>query len=452
MMKTKLSCIALAVLSVSGCASFAPSDAPRIVGHQAVGHGSMSDAEAQYAVGKYYLGQKRAALALLAFTRALEADPQHAEAYNARATAFVQLGDLERAEADMMHAIDLSPEAAHLLNNQGYVQILREDYEGAARSLRQAFELEPRNPRVVANWKLLSSRVSTNPALTQALLSGGPRKSTGLEPTRVAEPTPAVVSALSKVFTGPVINLDRTSPVAVGTARTEKTPLHSASKTMQEPEATTTVLNLAHMPIQPVPDRPKAPEQQPAIKSTTIFSSRVINVPAPTGTSGPLVPSPIAVDRVPSKVRVQRVSFTGSAPATRIATAMPDRELHKRADSARIQVANGNGVRGMAARFSQQLPAANYEVVRISNASHFRYGQTRIYFRDGYQEQALQLSRSLPVRAAVMLNNEIARRSDLQVVLGRDLVERKVAVVESVKSAKTNAIQLAEAAKGGPHH
>ncbi len=410
----KLSFVALAILALSGCASLSPTEPLRVVGHKSVDHGAMSDAEAQYALGKYYLGQNRAALALLAFTRAVEADPKHVEAYNARATAFVHLGDLERAESDLARAINLAPQAAHLRNNQGYLRILRENYEGAAESLRTAFELEPRNERVVANWKLLSARVSTNPVLAKALRASPIEQQAGMAPARAPEPTEPVVAALSEVLSGPVINLP--APRASTAAPLAASTSAPAADSIAPHRASTRIVDLT--PPSADAGRAKAQERvtvaAPAVPTVAISAAptRVLHVSKDGQVSAQ---QPVANTVKGGAVEVIR---TSSEPKPVVpATATTD---------ARIEVSNGNGIRGMAARFSKQLARSDYKVVRISNAQRFDYQQTRIYFRTGYLEQALELSRSLPVRTAVMLNNDVGARSDLLLIVGRDLATGKV--------------------------
>lgn len=73
-------------------------------------------------------------------------------------------------------------------------------------------------------------------------------------------------------------------------------------------------------------------------------------------------------------VEVARVQ----APAAQHAAAKP-----LPAAPARLEVSNGNGVRGMAAAVAQRLRAAGMDVVRLSNTVPFNVEETRVEFRSG---------------------------------------------------------------------
>lgn len=395
----RISGIAIAVAAAAGCASIEQREPHRVVGHQAVRHGGASDAEAQYALGKYYLGENRAALALIAFTRAIEYDPRHAEAYNGRATALAGLGDLERAAQDLARAIELAPRSAHLLNNLGYVQIQRRDFVGAAESLRRAFDLEPRNPRVVANWRMLAASVSDDPALARSLKAPTERGGPGLADLPAPAATPAVVQSLSAALSGPVVNLE-----FPGTAIASPAPL---------PAPLSATSNVDFERRQP------QPEPAPSTAVVTI-------APSPT-TDQAATPGGVArADVAPAQLSVVNLHAGPAAaglPDTALAPVAvgPVVDVAAVVRAARIEVSNGNGVRGMAARIGKRLGGHDYRVTRITNAASFDHTRTRIYFRDGFQREALRLGRSLGAQPAVMLDNTISPRADLRLVIGRDL-------------------------------
>lgn len=421
----RLSIIAITVAAATGCASIEHREPLRIVGHQAVRHGTASDAEAQYALGKYYLGQNRAALALIAFTRAIEYDPQHAEAHNGRASALVQLGDLERAGQDLARAIELSPKSAHLLNNLGYLRIQQRDFIGAAESLRRAFELEPRNPRVVANWRMLAATVSGNPELARMLRAPARQVEPGLAELPAPSPTPSVVRSLSAALSGPVVNLDysrlATAPThAPGAEAASATTPASPGARSDSAAPSTSVVDLERR--QPVTEPARA--------------TAVVTVEAPRS-SAPTAPAIEAAAAQPAPARLSVVNLEAAAP---VEAAASDRALAPVAvgavvdvaavvRAARIEVSNGNGVRGMAALVASQLAARDFRVARITNAGHFGHPETKIYFRDGYLQEALRLSRTLAAHPALLLNNSLPSRSDVRVVIGRDLAARPGAVV-----------------------
>ena len=95
----------------------------------------------------------------------------------------------------------------------------------------------------------------------------------------------------------------------------------------------------------------------------------------------------------------------------------------------RVEVANGNGRHGAARIFGESLRAGGMKVSRVSNAPSFAHPRSIVYFRDGYMNEALSLSRRLSNRPAVMLSTSLAASTDVMVLLGRDTAN-KMAVLE----------------------
>jgi hypothetical protein len=91
--------------------------------------------------------------------------------------------------------------------------------------------------------------------------------------------------------------------------------------------------------------------------------------------------------------------------------------------SARIEVSNGNGVNGMARIVGNFLRAKGITGYRLTNADHFNYKQTVIYYRNGFFKQASQVKRLLPELSGtdhLMAAN--LSREPIRVLIGRDLI------------------------------
>ena len=69
------------------------------------------DWKVQYDLGVRYLSEGNYEEAILAFTAAIEIDPNRAEAFLGRGEAYEKQGDLERAAADYQAAVELEPNA-----------------------------------------------------------------------------------------------------------------------------------------------------------------------------------------------------------------------------------------------------------------------------------------------------------------------------------------------------
>jgi tetratricopeptide (TPR) repeat protein len=137
---------------------------------------------------------------------------------------------------------------------------------------------------------------------------------------------------------------------------------------------------------------------------------------APQGSTSPALGQALAQDAMErteviqagaALVQVRRVSAR-AAPAA-AADAIP----------LRIEISNGNGVTGMAARMARTLQGKQLQVVRLSNVQHFAVPLSRIEYQQDQQAAARMLSRRLGV--PLLVANPDCRRTDLRIVLGRDL-------------------------------
>jgi len=91
-----------------------------------------------------------------------------------------------------------------------------------------------------------------------------------------------------------------------------------------------------------------------------------------------------------------------------------------------IEVSNGNGVNGMARRVSQHLKDKGLPVSRITNADHFNHRRTMIYYRDGYQEAAVQVADQIPGLQKMEEQKKFDRHQiNIKVVIGKDIFSDK---------------------------
>lgn len=398
--------VAIAVVAaLSGCAALTPGEkSPRAttVPHERISH-SAGDSAGQYALGKYYLGQRRHALALVAFTKALAADPDHIEARNGRAAALAQLGDLQAASAELEAAIQRAPGSAHLHGNLGYVRMLAGEHVAAAEALRRAFELDPQNARVRANWSALAAKVAENPVTAAGLAARLKGSTAGITPP--AAPPVATPSAIREVVSASVMNL-------------AYAPAPAGGATAIPASASTNVITIT--PATRSADAAPAVLTAPVTTALPATSPSLLGSPAmPESPSATGTPITIGVPPTPAAT-----PEPAAAPAVtnfpKVAGVEPPRPPTQKAPLARIAVANGNGTPGIARRYGDALRSGSVQVVRISNAPRFDVSRSKILFRDGQLDAALALSRRLVNRPEIMLDNSISARVDVQLILGAD--------------------------------
>lgn len=105
------------------------------------------------------------------------------------------------------------------------------------------------------------------------------------------------------------------------------------------------------------------------------------------------------------------------------ATTRPPAQATRR-PAARIELSNGNGAEGFAAKVRAWLAWLGVKVDRLTNQRPYRQGITVVQYRDGYEAQARELARSLPLPAELEVRDDLDPRADVRVLLGHDFRAR----------------------------
>jgi hypothetical protein len=149
---------------------------------------------------------------------------------------------------------------------------------------------------------------------------------------------------------------------------------------------------------QPLSDRPKT--DLAAMDSDTIRSAA----------KGEHVPDASAAPNSPVS------STPGSlAPSTRTAAVGEP--------AWRLEVSNGNGVPGMAARVSRWLATRGIATQRLTNQPSFDRQHTVVQYREGHEQAAMRLVQSMPTEVKLDATPTLGLRSDVRVILGHDWVK-----------------------------
>ena len=91
-----------------------------------------------------------------------------------------------------------------------------------------------------------------------------------------------------------------------------------------------------------------------------------------------------------------------------------------------IEIANGNGVHGLAGRLRPVLARQGFVIARLSNAPPYSQQVTEIRYRAGYQNQATRLRAALHDKYVVLHAMQWTGPADIKLVLGKDAVSRDV--------------------------
>lgn len=106
-------------------------------------------------MGKVHFRNGSYGLAEQSFRKAVEVSPKDAEAWLGLAASYDNLRRFDLADQAYERVLQLGSRNAIILNNAGYSQLLRGDLKSARRFFLKAYELEPENPYIANNLRLL---------------------------------------------------------------------------------------------------------------------------------------------------------------------------------------------------------------------------------------------------------------------------------------------------------
>jgi len=348
------------LVALAGCASVSQKQglAWKVEPVLDVKHGAQSS-EAYYTLGRYYDGSQAWDRAIDAYRKAIAADTRNMEAYNALGVALAHSHPLEEAEAIFRNAVGIDPNSAHVRSNLGLVLLLAGRPQEAVSALQTSLTLDGENVTARAN-------------LQEALAQWKPQLANHRGDVTGTESTPLATGVEAAASASPV-SASTADPVSPGTPIRVPAPFVAAA---------------APLPVDlRMNDRPTVP----AFLTGDISGSSSLPMKAPD-------PSVSA-------------NLLASQP-----------ESHVPGTSMRLELSNGNGIKGAAARLKQWLTAEGLQVERLTNRRPYDQQRTVIHYRSGQQEAALRVAQALRMTAQIDTTPSTDLRSDVRVVLGQDWV------------------------------
>jgi Flp pilus assembly protein TadD len=380
-----------------------------------------------YQLGRYYQGQNRLELAAGAYRKAIELSASYVDAHNALGTVYSSQGKFNEAIAELSTALKIVPDLARVYNNLGYTYFLSNNFSDAVAAYEKAIALEPRNPRAYNNlaaaYRQLGDVEKSRLALMQAeALTASPALNNGDKMPDIA--ANAVTTTTAAVTPGkPAITVATNTPAAeaaiadlanasrpvsiASTAEAYRLPTtHGSVALLTTADAPA---SLAEKPMPAAMSEPRHPLQalaQDIIEKATFTS--------------PTLPTS-KIDRALSKLFSIAIKADISYPLA---------EQFKQTKAFRLEIANGNGVTGLAWKVRQTLMSQGMPGARLTNIKPYQELQTVIQYRAAFQDQALLLSKKLIHTPKLVANEHLRDSADLRLILGKD-VASKVALFGS---------------------
>ena len=398
--KTVSFSLLLAPVVLGGCAqnnaTFEPGGVTLTGAEDATGLANHDTGRSHFEAGRY-------GLAIRAFESAVDTDPGSIDSLNGLAASYDKIGRYDLAERYYRQALSVDPDNGQTLNNLGYSYLLQGKYDLAVVYLREAQRFDQTNTVIVANKQTAED----------ALQSVGWSERGRTAP--VAPVESADLTAESKLW------IERTSaevqtlrvPGAPESEEVVDDPATAAKVTVRSGVAEGAAQTAAQTAARPEDGEDPQPDPNPAPRAAVIG---IVTRPVGAVTTAALPPRDLEHE----------------APATKAAAA-PVVDLGQSV----IEVSNGTGRSRMAARMQSYLGEKGVSVDTLSNAAHFRYQESVVYYQPGFEAEAQALVDVLPL--SVGMEESADQAANLRVRLGGDLLDFDRELYYTMKDWKNEA-------------
>jgi Tfp pilus assembly protein PilF len=399
-------------------------------------------AQSHYRLGRFYQKSGKHQEAIEEFIKAVELDESFVPAHNGMGVSYDALRDCDNAEKAYARALHFTPDMAYLHNNLGCSRLLCNDPEQALVHLAKAAALDKNISRIHNNLLLAELRFQqrfpekqaviglTSPVRPPERLETIDREQKQPQAEATAPPGPSLLAAAGAPPSPPTaVSPEHRQPEgdspAVPTA---------AAETITSPAAPTvaadTVPETNASPVAPTAAGATAPASiAPATPSVETIEAKTIapETIAPETIATEIIAAVAPADETPAAAQPVAETITirslvpvenNSAPDTAALQTAPRLPLCP------IEIANGNGVTGMAGRSARYLRTLGIPITRIINAPHFNHGISIIYYREGNREVAEALAAIVP-GPQVIEPEKISGQAGkgVRLLLGKDMAQ-----------------------------
>lgn len=317
--------------------------------------------DAHYRLGLHYQQMGEHDKAIGEFTRALRFDRGYCKAYNGIAMTYDLQKRCEPAHASYEQAVQCAPGETYVYNNYACSSLLCGDYEKGMDLLRKAEVLAGNDTRIKNNLRIARS-IAIHENISDFKTEEPHLPPAAESGVTAAQPPPEN----KRVSPDPVCTIPADFLYAVSHERyMSKMPKDQQLESIAAIAAGTSN---------------RQTERSEVSHSNDLFAGKSIN--------------PVT-------------SQFSSSPSKTVA----------------VEVSNGNGATGMAKRSADFLRGQGFTVRSVTNAKHFRFEESVIYYKEEYLQAAKDLAAAIPGAQNLEKVNTMAKPSiGIRVLLGRDLV------------------------------
>jgi tetratricopeptide (TPR) repeat protein len=360
-------------------------------------------AKSHYKMAVYLQQRKRHKMAIDEFSKAIQCDPTMTKAYNAMGISYDKLRNSERAVYCYKLALKIDPNLDYVYNNLGYSYFYQGKLDSAINAFKNAIALNDQNKRYHNNLGLAYAKKGLfYQAFNEFVL--------GTDKVRAH------------------VNLGK---IYYDLAQYEKAKFHFAEALSRDPSSFESQKGL-----NAVVDFSKINRKE---KSSIYSTSKDLTDESEENTL--TTELEIKADFDTEKFKILKTSGRAKSKNSegRIAPLIPNINLDQKSEyfsehagvpvnaiqknNAIIEISNGNGVRRMAKRVGNYLQNKGTKVTRLTNAHHFNFEKTKIYYQDKYLHAAYKIAKEIPGFQNMENNSDLSLNNvHVKVLIGKDLI------------------------------
>jgi tetratricopeptide (TPR) repeat protein len=341
-------------------------------------------AESHYKMAIYFQQRKRHKIAIDELSKAIQCDPTMTKAYNAMGISYNKLRNYERAVYCYKLALKIDPSLDYVYNNLGFSYFRQGKLDSAIDAFKNAIALNGQKERYHNNLGLAYAKKSLfYQAFAEFVLATDEARAH---------------FNLAKIY--------------YDLGQYEKAKFHFAEALNLDPSSTEAQKGLTAAEVYARINR----REKPSIYNTSTdhtdeneenaFATK-LETKANCDTGKVKRPKT-------SEIAISKKSSGKIAPLT------PNTNPSQKSG---YFSANGNGVHRMAERVGNYLKNTGVKVTRLTNADHFKFAETIIYYQDVYLHEAYKIAKEIPGFQNMEKNNDLSLNNvHVKVLIGKDLI------------------------------
>jgi tetratricopeptide (TPR) repeat protein len=343
---------------------------------------SQGNPDSHYLLGCYFQERGSHREAIEEFQKVLLIDPSYVKAYNGMGVSYDLSRNSSKAIEVYQKALKINPKLDYVLNNLGYSYLLQSHIHEAISAFEKAIALNPKETRYHNNLGLAFAQKDQFELAFSEFVKAGDASEAHYNIARLHYERGRYHEARGHYAKALGLN-----------------PQSTMARTGAE------VVNALARIFQP--------------SSHEIGQEALVEADSPT----------VDFDRIDTLCRAQIAThILRTANLEREKAPLSSQQGEKRRPNSiskqetGIEISNGNGVNRMARRVGNYLQERGLSIVRLTNANHFKHRETKIFYREGYDEVAGDLEEQLPMFQGTEVKQLDRANVKVKVLIGKDLV------------------------------